>query len=235
MSRIVPSIALLSGTGAFLGVLGSYAGLLSPMTGFMTFLACALLGGLLTIVLSLIVVFLARGGRDPDGTRVAVAGLVVGVGLLLIVFVAGAPGSGLPPINDITTDLDNPPEFASPSVVPDYVGRNMSYPPEFVAQVRVAYPDLQPLKFSTSPKETFEKALRVAAELGWTITAQSDERFVFDATDRTALFRFVDDVTIRVVADGSGSKLDMRSKSRDGQGDVGANAARIRRFAEAMQ
>ena len=119
--------------------------------------------------------------------------------------------------------------------MPDYVGRNMSYPPEFKDQVREAYPDLEPIRLTTTPGQSYERAIAVAEELGWEIVARSDERFVFDAQDTTALFRFVDDVAVRVVADGSGSKVDVRSKSRDGQGDVGANAARIRRFAEALR
>lgn len=235
MARTVPILALLSGTGAFLGLLGAYSGVLPPMAGFTTFVGSALLGGLVTVVVSAIVIFLSRGGRNPDGMRLALAGLFVGVGLLLIVLVAASPGGGLPPINDITTDLEDPPQFASPDRVPDYVGRDMRYPPEFVSQVREAYPDLQPVRFSTPAPETYAKALRVAADLGWEVVAQSDVRHVFDAKDTTALFRFVDDVTVRIVSVGTGSVLDVRSKSRDGRGDVGANAARIRRFLEAMQ
>jgi len=60
---------------------------------------------------------------------------------------------------------------------------------------------------------------RVAVE-GWT-----------DASETTAVFRFVDDVTIRVSPSADGALIDVRSKSRDGRGDLGANAARIRRFA----
>jgi len=235
MGKAAPIFALISGTIALLGLLGAYFGILAPLTGFYGFALGALVGGSITVLVSLVAVFLARGGRDPDGMRLAVAGLAVGVGLVLIVLAGAAPGGGLPPINDITTDLESPPEFAPSSVVLDYVGRNMSYPPEFVDQVREAYPDLQSIRVDTPPQELYQKALATAVDLGWEITARSDERLVFDAKEETSLFRFVDDITVRIVGESPGSKLDIRSKSRDGRGDLGANAARIRRFAEALQ
>jgi uncharacterized protein (DUF1499 family) len=235
MAKAAPILALISGTGALLGLLGANLGALAPMTGFMVFVASALLGGLVTIVVSGVAIFLSRGGRDPDGRRLGLAGLAAAIGLFLVIFVAGSPGRGLPPINDITTDLENPPVFAPAQVVPEYVGRNMDYPPEFVGPARDAYPDLEPILLATPPGDAFEKALATADALGWEISASSPERLVFDAQDETRLFRFVDDVSVRVVADRAGSRVDVRSKSRDGQGDVGANAARIRRFAEALR
>ena len=45
-------------------------------------------------------------------------------------------------------------------------------------------------------------------------------------------FGFVDDIVIRVRATESGSEVDLRSVSRVGRSDLGANAARIEAFAE---
>jgi uncharacterized protein (DUF1499 family) len=235
MAKAAPIVALIAGTGALLGLLVAKLGLLPPLTGFYLFGASAILGGLLTILVGLVTIFVSRGGRSPEGMRSGLGGLAVGVGLVLVVVVAGSPGAGLPPINDITTDLENPPQFAPDNVVPEYVGRNMNYPAEFVPQVRAAYPDLTPIQLAMPPAQAFEKALATADALGWEISASSPGRMVFDAWEETRLFRFVDDVTVRVTADGAGSRIDVRSKSRDGRGDVGANAARIRRFAEALQ
>ena len=50
----------------------------------------------------------------------------------------------------------------------------------------------------------------------------------------TAIFRFVDDIAIRVRPTASGTVVDVRSKSRDGRGDLGANAERIRAFTSAF-
>jgi uncharacterized protein (DUF1499 family) len=72
--------------------------------------------------------------------------------------------------------------------------------------------------------------LAAAERLGWTVIERDPERLRFEAYEITSFFHFVDDVVVRVRASGSGSVVDVRSKSRKGKGDLGANAARIRRF-----
>jgi len=223
-------LSLAAGGVALLGVGGSFLGFLSPLTGFQLFAAGALIGGLLSVIVALIGIFLSRGGNDPDGRKKSVTGLAIGLGLIIIVLGAASTAGDAPRINDITTDLDNPPEFTSSMVVPDYVGRDMRYPEEFKAIVRESYPDLAPLRVSTSQQATFDQAIEIAESLGWEISAQSEGRGVFDAQDVSSIFHFVDDITIRIDAEGSGSRIDMRSKSRDGQSDLGANAARIRAY-----
>ena len=55
-----------------------------------------------------------------------------------------------------------------------------------------------------------------------------------EATDTSAFFGFKDDVVVRVRASDAGSRIDVRSKSRVGLGDVGANARRVRAFLKLM-
>lgn len=230
MASAAPILALLSGITALFGLLGAYSGLLAPMTGFMLFAAGAILGGLSTVIVSLVALVTTRSGRDPLGRRKALIGSGAGIVLLLIVLGPATAGRDAPPINDITTDLENPPEFASASEVPAYAGRDMSYPPEFVPVVREHYGDLQPVDLDVPPARAYEAALATARSLGWEIVASDPDRRVFDARDESAIFRFVDDIAVRVEARGSGSRVDVRSKSRDGRSDLGANAARIRDF-----
>ena len=104
-----------------------------------------------------------------------------------------------------------------------------------IALVKQGELNLAPIILKDEPPEAYAKALAAAEELGWEVAAQSEARFVFDAREETRLFRFVDDITIRVRGEGNGSKIDIRSKSRDGKSDLGANAPRIRRFVEAIQ
>jgi uncharacterized protein (DUF1499 family) len=228
-------LSLVAGFVALLGVAGAYFGLVAPLTGFMLFVAGALLGGLLSVVVSLVGIFLSRGGRDPQGRTKALGGLAMGLGLMIVVLGAATMAGDAPPINDITTDLDNPPEFESAKIVPDYVGRDMSYPAEFVEVVRVSYPDLEPLRLDSPPDVSFERAIAAAESLGWEIVSRSESRGVFDAQHVSRIFRFVDDITVRIVADGPGSLVDMRSKSRDGQSDLGANAARIHTYFDTLR
>jgi len=235
MATVAPILALISGATALIGLLGAYSGLLAPLVGFMLFVAGTLLGGVATLIVSVVGLVQTRGDRDLEGRRKALVGSAVGVVLLLVVFGAASTGGDAPPINDITTDLENPPDFAPAQLVPAYAGRDMSYPEEFVPLVRAGYPDLAPIELAVPPAEAFERALAAAEALGWEVVASDPDRTRFDARQETALFRFVDDVTVRIVAEGPGSRIDVRSKSRDGRSDLGANAARIRAFAEQLR
>ena len=80
-------------------------------------------------------------------------------------------------------------------------------------------------------REAYEKARSAVESLGWHITLSDPARGLIEARDTSKLFRFVDDVAIRVRPGPSGGSLvDIRSKSRDGKGDLGINANRIRTF-----
>ncbi|MFP6654374.1 MAG: DUF1499 domain-containing protein [Myxococcota bacterium] len=223
-------LSLIAGAVALVGVTGAFFDWLTPLGGFQLFLAGALLGGLLSTVAGLIGILLTRGGQDPKGRTRSLVGLAIGLGLMILVLGPASLSPSVPAINDITTDLDNPPAFTSPIVVSDYVGRDMRYPEAFKSIVREAYPDLAPLIVTASPRATFVRALALAESFGWEIVAQSDSQGVFDAQDRSSIFHFIDDITIRVAAKGAGARIDMRSKSRDGKSDLGANAARIRAY-----
>ena len=213
-----------------LGVLGIHLGALSPMAGFGLFAAGCVLGGLLALLLGIAGIVTTRGGGDPEGRKRAWIAVAGGVALLGALALAGNPGRGLPRINDITTDTADPPAFFAD---PAERGRDMAYPPDFVPQVLAAYPDLETRTVPYAPSEAFDRAARTAEELGWEVTRRDEGRGLLEASETTAIFQFVDDVVVRIRPATSGAELDIRSKSRDGQGDVGANAARIRRFLDA--
>ncbi len=215
-----------------IGILAVHTGLASsPMTGFYSFLAGCLLGGALTLLLGLAGLIATRGGRHPQGQRQSAAAAVLGAGLLALVGTGGAPGAGLPAINDITTNLVDPPQFVGD---PSGRERDMTYPDAFVPQVRDAYSDLATLPSSMSQGDAFARAIEAGESLGWEITRRDAARGHFEATDTSAIFRFVDDIVVRITPTSTGSALDIRSKSRDGRGDVGSNATRIRSFANAF-
>ena len=56
-----------------------------------------------------------------------------------------------------------------------------------------------------------------------------------EAVDTTAIMGFKDDVVIRINTNAEGTLVDLRSVSRVGVSDLGANAARIREFLQAYQ
>jgi uncharacterized protein (DUF1499 family) len=137
----------------------------------------------------------------------------------------------VPRIHDITTDLAEPPAFvallearkASPN------GAAHGGPPVAEEQ-RKGYPDIKPIVVKTPPAETVQKAIDVARGLGWHVAASDAAAGRLEATDTTFFFGFKDDIVVRIRPEGTGSRVDVRSVSRVGLSDLGANAARIRKF-----
>ena len=96
----------------------------------------------------------------------------------------------------------------------------------------VPYPEVQPLDLELSPEDAFDLALATARETrGWRSVAESAQGGWFDAEATSTLLRFVDDIRVWVEApSASGCRIQMRSRSRLGRGDFGANAHRIQAF-----
>ena len=92
------------------------------------------------------------------------------------------------------------------------------------------YADLQPQRFTQSHDRVFDAALASAHALGWEVTGNERTRGEIQAVATTPLWRFKDDVTVTVGRDGEAAVVNVRSHSRIGKGDLGANARRIRRF-----
>jgi uncharacterized protein (DUF1499 family) len=135
-----------------------------------------------------------------------------------------------PPINDIATDTDDPPAFVSISPRPKPYGGEA-----VAAQQRNAYPEIRPLSLAVPPQAAFARAHEVAQALGWEIVAADPAAGRIEATATTLWFGFRDDVAIRIAPSATGSRVDIRSRSRVGRGDAGANAKRIRAFLARMQ
>jgi uncharacterized protein (DUF1499 family) len=137
----------------------------------------------------------------------------------------------LPELNDISTDIANPP----PLVVTLQLRRGASNPATYpgasagVLQ-RAAYPDIMPVVLPVPPAEAFKKVDGVAMALGWDVVARAPADGRIEAVVTSDWFGFRDDIVMRIRPDGAGSKVDIRSKSRDGEADLGVNARRVREF-----
>ena len=79
-----------------------------------------------------------------------------------------------------------------------------------------------------SPARAFDLADRAARDMGWDIVSISPPDMRIEATATTRLFGFQDDVVVRITPAPKGSRVDVRSVSRLGKSDIGANAGRIR-------
>lgn len=166
----------------------------------------------------------------------AVLALLLGLAAVLPPWQLQRSARSKPPIHDISTDTDVPPPFVA--VVP--LRRDAPNPvayggPEIAAQQRKAYPDIEPALLSMSPAQAFDRSLAAARAQGWEIVATVPAEGRIEATDTTRWFGFKDDVVVRVRPEATGSRVDVRSVSRVGRGDVGANARRIREFLGALR
>lgn len=165
------------------------------------------------------------------------------MGLVLGGVSAWIPWHGLqtarsvPPIHDISTDLEQPPRFVDAIALRGDGSNPVEHGgPELAAQQQSAYPDLQPLIVDLPAPQAIDRALAAAEDLGWAIVATDRARGRIEATDTTFWFGFKDDVVIRVTAlDAGRSRIDVRSLSRIGKSDLGANARRIRKYLAAMK
>lgn len=156
-----------------------------------------------------------------------IAALLIGALVFAVPFQFQRQAQGVPPINDITTDLQNPPR---------YMTADLGYPGEpFARQQRAAYPDIQPVMLAVPPREAFGRAVKAAESMGWEVVGRDAGAGTIEAVDTTRWFGFRDDIAVRIPAADAGSRVDIRSKSRVGRSDIGANARRIRAYAQHLR
>ncbi len=233
-SRLATLAAFVAGAAALLvigGPLLANAGAILPMQAFSLFLLGSLLG-LGALVLGGIGLLVTRGG--VAGRDRAWFAFGIGAVLLLTVLAGALPGRDVPRINDITTDPSDPPGFEAAAREEANRDRDMSYDPDFEALQLAGYPDLEPILLPVPPAEAFERVQGAVESLGWEEVLSDPAGGRIEARETSRLFRFVDDIAIRIRPADGGSVIDVRSKSRDGQSDLGANAARIRAFRGAL-
>lgn len=184
--------------------LGVRFGLWHFSTGF-RMLAWAAYLGIASAAVALLL-FLFRRYRT-GGLAVLLCAVLVGVMVAAVPIGLRNRAYAAPLINEITTQV----EKASP------------------LQLK-GYPDIQPLIVDAPPGGAFVTAKAVAQEMNWEVTGEDAKAGTITAVATTFWFGFKDDVEIRVAPHGKGSRIDLRSKSRVGVGDAGANAKRIRAY-----
>jgi uncharacterized protein (DUF1499 family) len=190
---------------------------------------------------ALIALLAARGAARP--WRRGLLALIVGGAFIAFLGSQIVTARSVPAIHDISTDLDDLPEFRALQVRPDNLDAvpdegdpalvAMTPEARWKALHRRAYPDIQPISVPWSVRETIERARVVAEEKGWEIVHFDPAAGRLEATDTSLFFRFKDDVAIRArrdPEDRNRTRVDMRSISRLGVSDVGVNAKRIREF-----
>jgi len=181
--------------------------------------------------------------------------------VVVVVNQVGVSGFQAPAIHDISTDLLHPPVFVLAQVERGPGDNTLAHGGEALAeQQRLAYPQLEPLHLSASLADVWAAALAVVGDNNWRVLGADKKQGRIEAVATTRLMGFSDDIVIRikpeapsltmtsggapVSAEGgdknkplavAGVIVDVRSVSRVGVSDLGANAARIDSFLTALQ
>lgn len=146
-----------------------------------------------------------------------------------------AKAKSLPFLHQVTTDTANLPQFSAIVALRGENSNPLAYDRAKLAPLQLAaYPKLKPIISPLDKEQAFAKALEVALSLGWDVVAKNEQQGLIEAVDTTALWAFKDDIAIRVQTVGATSKIDLRSISRVGGTDLGANAARVEKFIAAF-
>jgi len=241
LSRFAIFSLIVAFAGSLLFIMSGYGyqfGWWGLGTAFRTMIPGGAILGLVALILSLVYVLKARKAEQPaPGRWMVILAVVLGIALL------GNFGywyletqKGYPPIHDITTDTENPPEFVAIVPLRADAPNQTEYGGEEVAKAQKDfYGDIGPLYLEVPPGEAYDRALRAAEQTSWEIVGAFKEDLRIEAYHKLPWFGFIDDVVIRVDTTEQGSKIDVRSVSRLGRGDLGVNAHRIKEYLNSIE
>lgn len=230
-------LALLSVVLLALAPIGWRTGLWHFRTSFYYLMQPAAYLGIAAGVISL-VSLLWWGSMGGSGRLMALTGFVIGALIFYVPFSYYRTLGSVPRIHDITTDTVNPPSFSATVLALRAAeqGASTAIDPKVIAAQQAGYPDLAPLTAALPPADAFARALDTAKGMaGWTIVDSDPATGIIEAHQSTRFFGFTDDMVIRVAAAGTGSRIDMRSESRQGISDFGVNAKRVHAYMTALQ
>jgi uncharacterized protein (DUF1499 family) len=188
------------------------------------------------------------------GRRIALAALALPVLALGYGAFAAQQARAVPPIHDISTDLVDIPTFSDTTqrmraqvegvnsldlaakTIPTTPAKRFGAMEGLkVTEVQAkAYPDIAPIKLAATPEQAYQRAQAAAVKLGWRLGYVSSDKQIFEASVQSQFYGFIDDIVVRIRPSGDGVVVDVRSVSRVGVSDLGANAKRIRAFRAAL-
>jgi uncharacterized protein (DUF1499 family) len=213
---------------ALLAIFIEQADLLEIVPVLVTFAAALVVAALAVLVAFAAFVALWQNGGAGFGQAVTAA--LIGVGLLAYPGYLGYQAYTLPAINDITTDPIDPPRF-------EVVGRlrppnSTTYPGLATAELqKETWPDIEPLIVSVNSKTAYDSAMAIITRRKWRIVdtrpPQAGRDGHIEAIARTPIMGLRDDIVVRIRTTREGTRVDLRSASRYGLTDFGANANRV--------
>ena len=239
--KFVLYLALVSVVLAFVGALGVGWGLWHYAMG-LSLIYVGLAGAVSAVVIGAALGWSQRRKQVKAPFFLRWLGMITGAGLTGYLLSWGFVAETTPAIHDISTDLAEPPQFAELTVRSDNFdqipgqgedGMNGMSPRQRWAVVHQReYGNIRAVRINAPVDTVIAKAERLAHARGWDVASVSPEDGRLEATDVVTLFRFKDNVVLRVrpTEDGMGSRVDMRSINRIDMSDLGRNAERIQSF-----
>lgn len=230
LAKFVLFVGLIALAVLPVGALGHRFGVLELNTGLALVFSGIVLGTIVLVlgIATLVFVYARRRSADRMPALIGLAGSIV----VLVVTGPYYAALSLPMTNDVTTNRDDPPVFEHVAANLALAANLQDYTEEEARVQAEGYPDLVGIRASGGPRESFGKAVGVARALGWEVVSENADAGIIEATDTTFWFGFRDDLAIRVRREDDGTVVDLRSASRVGLHDLGANAKRIRAFVE---
>jgi uncharacterized protein (DUF1499 family) len=232
-ARAAERLAWLSVPVALAAVLATRAGQVEPLAGIAVMAGAAILAAAALAVACVGAAEMWRTGHLGLGALFR-AGAVAGLVLTYPAWLA-AQALRLPVLNDVTTDLADPPVFSTSRAA--LAARDGHRPPDLDPRRRAvqagAYPDLRGLVLDIEPEEAFQQVIEAVRRRKWRVIEEQrpdDRRGLgrIEAIDESRLMRLPHDITIRLRWTGRETRVDIRAAGRVGRHDFGANAARIR-------
>jgi len=200
-----------------------------------TVLRFSVYGAIVVAAIGLVAVVASFAVRHWVAVVGATLAILLAVGTAAVPLAMQRVAQSVPHIHDITTDTESPPAFVALRGVRERSPNGADYGgPAVAAEQRQGYPDLAPLLLRVPPDRLFPMVEATARALGWQVSAAVPAEGRLEATDTTKWFGFKDDIVVRVAPALDGSRVDIRSVSRIGKSDLGANARRIHAFLAAL-
>jgi Uncharacterized protein conserved in bacteria len=114
--------------------------------------------------------------------------------------------------------------------------RLVTYFSSNIAQTREdhPFPELRPHRYTLSTDELYRGVREAIQALGWDPRREDQNKLKVEAVVTTPLWRFKDNVRIRIEPGPIGNIVYVYSKSRIGKGDLGANIRHVLDFYESL-
>lgn len=242
-------LAVLAGVSAVVCV---RLGLFSDHAGS-TLMIPAVALGLLALALAILWLRSALARNAGEGKRLGLIALIGSLVFLYCPLTYVYYGFVSLPIFDATSDPEDAPAFIALAKVPSansrvfdgnrripYSGPDARYKGKDVT-VAYAFHDKYPALTKphagllVSPQKTFWRCFETVKKLGWTVVEANEKDLRIEATDKSFWFGRTSDIVIRVRSAGTiGSRVDVRSQSREAGLDHGRNAEQLKAFFHAF-